>query len=83
MQSDRVKSDVTIVVFKGETHLTVFDDGLDTRNYIIKHRDGVTYDDALKDARDVAINRGMNFISDYFELNEFGDPVTCLFFRWE
>lgn len=78
-----MQSDATIVVFKDETHLTVFDDDGDDRKYVIKHRDGMTYDDALKEAHDEAIDRGMNFVSDYFELNEFDDPVTCLFFRWD
>lgn len=81
MQNERVKSDLTIVVFKDQTHLTVFDNDLDSRKYVINHRDGMSYDDALKWSRDAAVARGMNFISEYSEFNEFGDPVTCLFFR--
>lgn len=82
MQNERVKSDVTITVFKDQTHLSVFEDD-DSRNYIIKHQHGMSYDSALKEAHNEAAERGMVFIADYSEINEFGDPVTCLFFRWD
>ena len=83
MSTDRVESDVTIVVFKDQTHLSVFDDDGDTRNYIIKHRDGLFYDEAVKEAYKEGDDRGMNLIAEYTEINELGDPVTCLFFRWK
>ena len=83
MSTDRVESDVTIVVFKDQTDLSVFDDDEDAWNFIIKHRDGLSYDEAVKEAYKKGDDRGMNLIAEYTEINEFGDPVTCLFFRWK
>lgn len=68
----------TITVFKSETHVEVFkDEG--SIHYEIVHPPGLTYEDAVAEVPCSVSKTGGRITHKYFELNEFGDPITCFF----
>lgn len=71
----------TMVVFTSETKLEVFEPF--SRIYEVVHQDGTSYDSALNVAQRVARDNGFDIVDQYFEKNEFDDPITCYFLEKE
>lgn len=67
----------TMVIFLSETHLEVFEPF--QRHYEIDHPANLVYETAVNAARLRAKASGFDVVDEYFEENEFGDPITCLF----
>lgn len=67
----------TITVFTSETHMQYFEPR--EARYEFVHDDGWTYESALSNARKMIETMGATIESEYYEENEFGDPITCFF----
>lgn len=67
----------TIVVFVSETHIEYFEPNKTRFEFV--HMDDWSYDRALNNARHLIDEAGMQIKSEYFEYNEFNDPITCFF----
>lgn len=71
----------TMVIFLSETHLEVFEPF--QRHYEIDHPADLVYETAVSAGRNRAKKHGFEIVNEYFEENEFGDPITCLFLEAE
>ena len=67
----------TVSIFKNETHIDYFIDGVP--RLIMTNPDGWDYDKVLSKTRRLVDGIGMAIDSEYQEINEFGDPITCFF----
>lgn len=67
----------TVTVFVSETHLE-FIEPVEAR-YEFVHYNAWDYDRALHTAKKMINALSMEIKSEYFEKNEFHDPITCFF----
>lgn len=67
----------TVTVFVSETSLQLFQPTEDRYEFV--HPDDWSYDKALGNARQLIKDLGLDIQTEYFERNEFDDPITCYF----
>lgn len=67
----------TVTVFVSETSIQLFEPTEERYEFV--HPDDWSYDRALRNAERLIKDLGMKIESEYFERNEFDDPITCYF----
>lgn len=69
----------TVTVFLSETHVEFFEPH--KALHVLDHHPSLLYNDILIDTKSVIEQMGFTITNEYFEYNEFEDPIQCYFIR--